>query len=75
MKWFRIDLKTFLGLAMPNQCPKKLSDSKYQAGFGVIMWGQNLLTLMIPINIVLLYYMMIPIDCKVTNFTIYVLVK
>ena len=20
MQWFRVDLKTFLGLAMPNQC-------------------------------------------------------
>ena len=43
MEGFRIDLKTFLGLAMPNQC----SESKYQAGFGVIIWGQNTLTFMI----------------------------
>ena len=45
MEGFRINLKTFLGLAMPNQ----LSESKYQAGFGVIMSGQNPQTLMIPI--------------------------
>jgi len=32
MEGFRIDLKTFLGLAKP----------KYQAGFGVIISGQNL---------------------------------
>ena len=45
---FRIDLKTFLGLALPNQC-SQLSESKYQAGFGVIILGQNPLTFMIPI--------------------------
>ena len=27
----------------------KLSESKYQAGFGVIIWDQNPLTFMIPI--------------------------
>ena len=36
MEGFRIDLKTFLGLSKPNQC----SQSKYQAGFGVIISGQ-----------------------------------
>ena len=46
MQWFRVDLKTFLGLAMPNP---KLSESKYQAGFGVIISGQNPQTFMIPI--------------------------
>ena len=39
MEGFRIGLKTFLGLAMPNQwlCltnAPKMSESKYQAGFG-----------------------------------------
>ena len=34
---FGIDLKTFLGLAMPNQYSPKLSESKYHAGF----WGDN----------------------------------
>jgi len=33
MEEFRINLKTFLGLAMPNL----YSQSKYQAGF----WGDN----------------------------------
>jgi len=45
MKGFRIDLKTFLGLAMLNQ----YSESKYQAGFGMIIQGQNPLIIMIPI--------------------------
>ena len=50
MEWFRIDLKTFLGLAMPNQIrTPKVSESKYQAGFGVIISGQNPQTFMIPI--------------------------
>ena len=35
MEGFRIDLKTFLGLAKPDQYTPKLSESKYQAGFGV----------------------------------------
>ena len=59
-----IDLKTFLGLyiAMLNQFnAPKLSESKYQAGFWVIISGQNQVTFMIPIyiymHIVLLYYM------------------
>ena len=46
---FRIDLKTFLGLAMPITNTPKLSESKYQASFGVIILGQNPLTFMIPI--------------------------
>ena len=45
MEGFRIDLKTFLGL---TNTPKLL-ESKYQTGFGVIIWGQNPLTFMIPI--------------------------
>ena len=59
MEAFRIDLKTFLGLAMPNQYTPKVLESKYQAGFGVIILGQNPLTFMIPIinYIVLPYYM------------------
>ena len=40
----RIDLKTFLGLTNAL----KLSESKYQGGFGMIIWGQNPLTFMIP---------------------------
>ena len=47
MEGFRIDLKTFLGLAITNT-PKVL-ESKYQAGFGMIILGQNPLTFMIPI--------------------------
>jgi len=40
-------MKTFLGLAMPNQyC---LDITKYQAGFGVIFWGKISQTFMIPV--------------------------
>jgi len=56
MEGFRTDLKTFLGLAKPNQY-SQASESKYQAGFGVIISGQNPQTFMIPIYIVLPYYM------------------
>jgi len=45
MVGFRIDLKTFLGLANTP----KVSESKYQADFGLIIWGLNPLTFMIPI--------------------------
>jgi len=48
MEGFSIDLKTFLGLAKPTNTPK-VSESKYQAGFGVIISGQNPQTFMIPI--------------------------
>jgi len=41
MQWFRVGLKTFLGL---TNTPK-LSESKYQAGFVVIILGQNPQTL------------------------------
>ena len=37
MQQFRVDLKTFLGLAMPNQS-SQLSESKHQAGF----WGDDI---------------------------------
>jgi len=46
----RIDLKTFLGLAKPKQY-SQMPESKYQAGFGVIISGQNPQTFMIPIAI------------------------
>ena len=50
MEGSRIDLKTFLGLANPNQyMAPKVPESKYQAGFGVIISGQNPQTFMIPI--------------------------
>jgi len=49
MEGFRIDLKTFLGLAICITNAPKLSESKYQAGFGVIIWGQNPLVFTIPI--------------------------
>ena len=45
MEGFSIDLKTYLGLANTP----KVSESKYQAGFGVMISGQNLQTFMIPI--------------------------
>ena len=38
MEGFRIDLKTFLGFAIPDQY-SQVSESKYQAGFGVIIFG------------------------------------
>ena len=41
MEGFRINLKTFLGLLSLTNTPK-VSESKYQAGFGVIISGQNL---------------------------------
>ena len=37
MEGFSIDLKTFLGLANTP----KVSESKYQAGFGVIISGHD----------------------------------
>jgi len=46
---FRVDLKTFLGLAMPNQyCPTV--EKEYKAGFWVIFLGQKPLTSTIPNN-------------------------
>ena len=45
MKEFRTDLKTFLSLAMTNQ----YSQTEYQTGFWVIIWGQNSLIFIIPI--------------------------
>ena len=48
MEGFRIDLKTFLGMAKPNQYFQSV-ESKYQAGFEVIISGQNPQTFMIPI--------------------------
>jgi len=44
MEGFRINLKTFLSLAMPNQC-SQIVRNKYQAGFGMINLGHNPLTL------------------------------
>ena len=44
MEGITFDLKTFLGLTKPNQVP----ESKYQAGFGVIILGLNPQTFMIP---------------------------
>ena len=46
MQQFRVDLKTFL-VCLTNT--PKLSESKYQAGFGEIILGQNPHTFMIPI--------------------------
>ena len=48
MEGSRIDLKTFWGLAKPNQYSQS-ARKKYQAGFGVIISGQNPQTFMIPI--------------------------
>jgi len=54
MQQFRVDLKTFLGLAMPNQY-SQTAKSKYQAGFGEIILGQNPRTFMIPTYRTVLY--------------------
>ena len=45
MEGFRIDLNTFLGLAMTFQ----LSECEYLAGFVEYFLGKNFLTFMIPI--------------------------
>jgi len=50
MEVFRIDLKTFWARLSLTNTPK-VSESKYQAGFGVIISGQNPLTFMIPTTI------------------------
>ena len=39
MEGFRIDLKTFWALLCLTNTPK-LSESKYQAGFGMIIWAK-----------------------------------
>ena len=49
MEGFRIDLKTFLAFWLSITNAPKVSESKYQAGFGVIISGQNPQTFMIPI--------------------------
>ena len=48
MQRFRVDLKTFLGLAMPNNAAM-LSKSKYLADFLVEFLGKKPQTLLIPI--------------------------
>ena len=48
MQWFKVDLKTFLGLDMPNQCchaVKKFIFGGFLGGF----FGNKPQTLMIPI--------------------------
>ena len=54
MQRFRVDLKTLLGLAMPNAM---LSESKYLVDLWVGFLGKKPQTLLIPIYIVLPYYM------------------
>ena len=44
-------------------------ESKYQASFGGIIWGQNPTDLHDP-HILYYMYMMIPIDCKITIFSL-----
>ena len=48
MERFRIDLKTFLGLAKPNQYSQSVKVN-IKLVFGVIILGQNPQTFMIPI--------------------------
>jgi len=48
MKGFRIDLKTILSLAMPNQC-SNYQKVNIKLVIGVIISGQNPQTFMIPI--------------------------
>ena len=48
MEGSRIDLKTFLGLAKPNQYSQS-ARKQISSWFGVIILGQNPQTFMIPI--------------------------
>ena len=50
MEAFKIDLKTFLDLAMANQCFQTVR-KEITSCFGVIIWSQDPLTFMIPIYI------------------------
>ena len=56
MQWFRVDLKTFLGLAMPNQYSQTVR-KQILSWF----WGDNFgpKSPNLPIYIVLLYYMIL----------------
>ena len=47
MQWFRVDLKTFLGLVMPNQCFQAVR-KQISSWFWGDNLGQNLQTFMIP---------------------------
>ena len=58
MEGFRIDLKTFLGLAKPNQHSQSVR-KQISSWFWGDNSGQNPQTFMIPIYIVLLYYMIV----------------
>jgi len=49
MQRFRVDLKIFLGLAMPITNAAMLSESKYLADFLVEFLGKKPQTLLIPI--------------------------
>ena len=55
MDGFRIDLRHFWAWLCLTNTPK-LSESKYQAGFGVMILGQNPLTFMIPIECTFVLY-------------------
>ena len=48
MQRFRVDLKTFLCLAMPNQCSQTVR-KQISSWFGEIILGQNPQTFLIPI--------------------------
>jgi len=63
MEGFRIDLKTFLGL---TNAPK-VSESKYQAGFWVIILGQNPQTFMIPVYSTTVLYDIFEVHYKVLS--------
>ena len=56
MQRFRVDLKTFLGLAMPITNASMLSESIIGRFLGGI-FGQETPNLIVPYNIVLPYYM------------------
>ena len=58
MEGFRIDLKTFLGLAMPKLCSQT---ARIKVDIKQVNLGQNSLTFMIPIYSIPLYYMMLPV--------------
>ena len=41
MQWFRVDLKTFLGLDMPNQCCHAVKKSIFGGFLGGMFWQET----------------------------------
>ena len=69
MQRFRVDLKTFLGLSMPNQCchaVRKLIFGRFLGG----IFGQETPNLIDPYIYVVLPYYMICTQCFMLNLTL-----